>query len=70
MNQYNQELRAHGEVGLSCVFPFKDGHGVHNGCRELIGYETDGIEDTDYKVTWFNEQFREPVNVKIHPYQY
>ena len=43
-------MKSMGEVDLSCVFPFEDGYGVHNGCRELIGWENDGIDDSDYKV--------------------
>ena len=42
-------------MGLSCVFPFTDGWGEHNGCRKLgeagKDWETGGLEDTDYKVT-------------------
>ena len=36
-------------MDLSCVFLFEDSSGVHNGCRELVGWENEGIEDTDYK---------------------
>ena len=49
-NEFQNEVKALGEVDLSCVFSFEDGHGVHNGCRELgKNWETGGIEDTDYK---------------------
>ena len=49
MNKYEKWFKSLGEVNLSCVFPFEDGYGVHNGCRELVGWENEGIEDTDYK---------------------
>ena len=48
-NEYQEEVTAQGEVDLSCVFLFEDSSGVHNGCRELVGWENEGIEDTDYK---------------------
>ena len=51
MNKYVEEDTAQGEVDLSCVFPFEDGYGVHNGCRELDDWENEEIEDTNYKVT-------------------
>ena len=49
MNEDQSKVKALGEVDLSCVFPFEDGYGVHNGCRERVGWENEGIEDTDYK---------------------
>ena len=49
MNKYQKYVKSLGEVDLSCVFPFKDGSGNHNGCRELLDWENEGIEDTDYK---------------------
>ena len=51
MNIYQSSVKSPGEVDLSCVFPFEDGSGVHNGCRELLDWENEGIEDTNYKVT-------------------
>ena len=51
MNRYKEEDTAKGEVDLSCVFPFKDGSGNHNGCRELLDWENETLTDTNYKVT-------------------
>ena len=47
---YDPDAKISPDVDQSCVFPFVDGYGDQNGCRNTEDFEERGLEDSKYKV--------------------